>query len=233
MTGLRDLTNFQNFSKDASTISCCCKMLLFKEEAMETLSSTFDSTATDLEMVSGCAVSASETEEGQVIVLQGSMPSIHAALAFLGDRIGSMRDTEFTSMLRRKVVTLRVIVPNSVVGVLMGRSGKDIRNLAVSCGVRIQISQRVPGVLERIVHVTGTVQQAVMATGSIVETIQADPHTVEHAKTLEAPRSQMDEFSPEVNSAPTENGVVGLLDENTLAKHLQELLAQLAQHPLN
>jgi hypothetical protein len=225
MSGLRDLTNLQecagvgkssSLGELAGTSMCYCKLLLERDEAAEAL---LFCSSNSLELLTDVTITLSPPDaEEVVVVLSGSIHSIHAALGFVAERLGCMRDAEFTSLLRRKVVTLRVVVPNSVVGVLMGRSGKDIRNLAVSCGVRIQISQRVPGVLERVVHITGTVAQVVLAAASVVETIQADPHTHEHAKRLLASLNQ--QTNNETEDEP----------EN-LVMHLQQLLDALALHP--
>jgi hypothetical protein len=231
-------------------LTCYCKLLLGLEEAAETLVSSDLSNIADLEKLTGVTVTISppSTEE-VVVVLAGPIQCIHAAVEFVAERLGCMRDSEFTSLLRRKVVTLRVVVPNSVVGVLMGRSGKDIRNLAVSCGVRIQISQRIAGLLERVVHVTGTVTQVVMAAASVVETIQADPHTHEHARRLLASLAAVSVFNtPEpLVSAPTLYGTTcadyRLFGSGTTSdcggdrghgedlENLQELLNTLANNP--
>ena len=234
--------------------ACYCKLLLTAEEATEVLQATMLPDKCDLEAISGSKVDslpasvsyatltgAPVPPDDIVIVLSGPMPCIHSAVSFLSEKVGSLRDDEFVSALRRRIVSLRIVVPNSVVGVLMGRGGKDIRNLAVSSGVRIQISQRVAGALERVVHVTGTAQQAVLAGITIIETIQSDPHTQEHAeggrdvvsaensarkrRARETGMVRSDRNSPETVSATTAD------DEAALAKCLQDLLSQLQEHP--
>jgi KH domain len=259
--GLRDLTNMpepidnvtkpsMHVPKTTDSRDCFCKLLLTKEEVAEVFTVTLVDDKSDLEAVTGVCVNSNINDHSardHVLVMTGTMSTIHAGITFVADRLGSIRDAEFISVLRRKIVTMRVVVPNSVVGVLMGRGGKDIRNLAVSSGVRIQISQRVPGCLERVVHVTGTFQQAVLAATTIVETIQTDPHTEEHAKNayfngpIGAEEKQTTPLvrksltsTPETkqsNVATTEGSPLSAYDEAILTKCLQDLIMQLEEHP--
>ena len=254
--GLRDLTNMPDSTDSTSKMThapkttdsrdCFCKLLLTKEEVAEIFTVTLVEDKSDLEAVTGVTVNSNINDhavEEHVLVMTGNMTAIHAGITFIADRLGSLRDAEFISVLRRKIVTMRVVVPNSVVGVLMGRGGKDIRNLAVSSGVRIQISQRVPGCLERVVHVTGTFQQAVLAATTIVETIQTDPHTEEHAKNVffngpvgphadEKTASFKTNEAPEMKNASADiPSVLSAYDESILTKCLQDLISQLEEHP--
>ncbi|KAF4657046.1 hypothetical protein FOL47_008633 [Perkinsus chesapeaki] len=81
-------------------------------------------------------------------------------------------------------VTMRLIVPNSAIGVLMGQHGSDIKRLAVGCGVHIQISSRINGLVERIVSVTGRSGNVLVAACEIMDAIQDNPHLLEHAINL-------------------------------------------------
>jgi len=255
--GLRDLTNMPSHldtsckslhaSKHSDSTDSYCKLLLTKEEVSEVFTITMTEDKTDLEMMTGVIVNSNiedHSSREHVLIMSGSMGSVQAGINFVADRIGSLRDADFSSVLRRKIVTMRIVVPNSVVGVLMGRGGKDIRNLAVSCGVRIQISQRVSGCLERVVHVTGTYQQAVLAATTIVETIQTDPHTGEHAKNAyfdgpvgpnadDTPTIKKSLAStPEVNrDRSVQESPLSSYDEAILTKCLQDLIMQLEEHP--
>ena len=216
---------------------CYCKLLLTSEEASASLQSSMISSQCDLEVLTGATLNVSSAGcEGTSasdlnLVISGSMAALHAALSFVGERVGSLRDAEFSSVLRRRVITLRVVVPNSVVGVLMGRGGRDIRALAVSSGVRIQISQRMPGALERVVNVTGTLQQAVYAAATVVETIQCDPHTIEHAVSPIKDNQDATMSTPQVSSYSNSIGSSPDTSNDQVAQCLQELILQLQNHP--
>jgi hypothetical protein len=265
--GLRDLTNVPSRAVNsnekitrgkqeyAETNYCYCKLLLTKEDVNEIFTFDINQDRSDLETVTGVSLNSNiddDTVEAHVVVMAGNVATIHDGISFIAERIGMTRDSEFISVLRRKIITLRVIVPNSVVGVLMGRGGKDIRNLAINSGVRIQISQRVVGCLERVVHVTGTYQQAVVAATTITETIQSDPHTEEHSKNIffDGPvciqiddRSVKGSFSSEsFKSTSSSNLESWSIDESqsnsqssveefNLEKCLLDLISQLEEHP--
>ncbi len=184
-------------------------------------------------------ISRNSTEE-IVVVLAGPIQGIHAAVKLVAERLGCMRNSELTSKLaRRKVMTLRVVVPNSLVLV------PDIRNFAVACRVHIKISQRLADLLERVVHITGTVAKVVLAAFYIVETIQADPRINEHAIRLLASFAAVSVFNtPEpLVSAPTlcartcdEYRLFGVGTTNDRGdgedlEYLQDLLNTLANNP--
>jgi hypothetical protein len=107
---------------------------------------------------------------------------------------------------------------------IMGKGGRDVRSLAVDNSVRIQISKRIPGLLERMVSVAGRSDHVCKAAFVLVETIQADHRTCEHAMTLEYP-SDLDASS---SSSP-----VGGADQfQQMTNHLNELVSQLSMYPL-
>jgi hypothetical protein len=112
------------------------------------------------------------------------------------------------------LITLNLIVPNSVVGMIMGKGGKDIRNLATDNSVRIQISERIPGLLERMVSVSGRYDHVSTASYVLIETIQADHRTAEHSKILDYPSGRVE--------TPL----------NEMTKQLDEIVNQLAQFSL-
>ncbi|KAF4652896.1 hypothetical protein FOZ61_009336 [Perkinsus olseni] len=85
---------------------------------------------------------------------------------------------------RARPLVMRLVVPNSAVGVLMGQHGSEIKNLAVGCGVHIQISPRIHGLVERVVSITGTSSRVLVAACEIMDAIQGNPHLFEHAINL-------------------------------------------------
>ncbi|KAF4674395.1 Poly [ADP-ribose] polymerase 2 [Perkinsus chesapeaki] len=135
----------------------------------------------------------------RIMVLSGKGHSIRAALHEVVNKFDycnqvaqAQEDAKSTFLGATNVVSrprplpmvLRMVVPNSSVGTLMGKQGRDIRQLAITCGVHIQISPRLTGVLERVVNITGASHQCMLAGCSIVEVIRHNPHVIEHSNVL-------------------------------------------------
>merc|ERR1712168_1205784 len=75
---------------------------------------------------------------------------------------------------------MKIVVPNSTAGMIIGKGGTAIKSISEQTGARIQISQKdadsVAG--ERVVCVSGTEEQVQAACAIIASKVQEDP---EHA----------------------------------------------------
>ncbi|CAE7488350.1 Dus1l [Symbiodinium pilosum] len=76
---------------------------------------------------------------------------------------------------------VKLVVPNSAAGKIIGRDGSNTREMKRATGCRISISRRNPGIQERVVVLLASkdgclVQGAV----NVLECIQDDPHLHEH-----------------------------------------------------
>jgi len=162
----------------------------------------------------------------RVISLMGPLVQICVAIQLIAEvfRICANAERSAFGFSEYALISVKLIVPNSVVGMIMGKGGRDVRSLAVDNSVRIQISKRIPGLLERMVSVAGRSDHVCKAAFVLVETIQADHRTCEHAMTLEYP-SDLDASS---SSSP-----VGGADQfQQMTNHLNELVSQLSMYPL-
>ena len=149
----------------------------------------------------------------RVMSLIGPLVQICVAIQLLAEvfRICASATRPQTGSSDYALIGVRLIVPNSVVGMIMGKGGKDVRSLAIDNSVRIQISKRIPGVLERMVSVAGRSDHVCSAAFVLIETIQADHRTGEHAMVLHYAHA------PDALQQMT--------------KHLDELVSQLSLYP--
>ncbi|EER18305.1 conserved hypothetical protein [Perkinsus marinus ATCC 50983] len=156
----------------------------------------------------------------RIMVLSGRPANVRAALQEVVGKFeicNQIAQTQTTSFGTAKVpsrpgsspTVLRLVVPNSSVGTLMGKQGKEIKRLALICSVNIKISPRLDGVLERIVNITGAASQCTLAGCLITESIRGNLHVSEHANTLaytahqHAQASKQAETFQELISAPS------------------------------
>jgi hypothetical protein len=162
----------------------------------------------------------------RVLSLTGPLLQICVAIQLIAEVFRLCANAERSSFgfSEHALISLRLIVPNSVVGMIMGKGGRDVRALAIENSVRIQISKRIPGLLERMVSVAGRSDHVCKAAFVLIETIQADHRTCEHAMTLEYP-SDLD-----VSSASSPVGSVDQFQEMT--KNLNDLVCQLSMYPM-
>ena len=164
----------------------------------------------------------------RVISLMGPLVQICVAVQLMAEVFRICANSERLSIgfSEHALISLKLVVPNSVVGMIMGKGGQDVRSLAVENSVRIQISKRIPGVLERLVSVAGRSDHVCKAAFVLVETIQADHRTCEHALTIEYPS--------DLESSSSSSPVSGSTDDHLqqMTEHLEEIVSQLSMYPI-
>ena len=165
----------------------------------------------------------------RVVSLVGPLVQICVAAQLIAEvfRICANADRPALGFSEHALISLKLIVPNSVVGMIMGKGGKDVRSLAVDNSVRIQISKRIPYVLERMVSVAGRSDHVCKAAFVLIETIQADHRTCEHAMTLE----YSSDVETSTSSSP-HSGTTGSDDLQQMTDHLEEIVSQLSMYPM-
>jgi len=114
----------------------------------------------------------------RILVIMGELDQIMAMLNYIHEKVrqepqglrGAMFDHE-----RAKQV--KIVVPNSTAGMIIGKSGSTIRDIGEKSGARIQISQKDAENFagERVISVSGTQEQNQAASRLIIAKCQEDP----------------------------------------------------------
>jgi len=81
------------------------------------------------------------------------------------------RDSE----LQERVNQIKVVIPNTTAGFLIGKSGATIKNIKDESGAHVQISSKQTDLPERIVTIDGDPERRIKALSMIVRKIAEDP----------------------------------------------------------
>jgi hypothetical protein len=219
-----------------------CKMLIADDQLAKLTEFCFGDLST-IKTLTGCTCQVSEIynyfpgTQDRVLALSGPLVQICVAVQLISDlfRLCAMADRPHTGSSEYALIGMRLIVPNSVVGMIMGKGGRDVRALAIDNSVRIQISKRIPGLLERMVSIAGRSDHVCNASFVLIETIQADHRTGEHASVLSYPQispaatppisSPLGSTCGSATSSPEDN-------LNAMTRNLGELVSQLSKYPM-
>lgn len=120
----------------------------------------------------------------RVGLIMGEVETINKMLNFVIEKIRqdppAMRLNPAMTYDRERAKQMKIVVPNSTAGLVIGKSGATIKYISDQTGARIQVSQKnaetVPG--ERVIGVTGSLEQVQAACAVIAAKVQEDP---EHA----------------------------------------------------
>ena len=117
-------------------------------------------------------------------LIMGELENITAMLNFVIEKIRQepqgMKMNPSITFDRERSKQMKVIVPNSTAGMIIGKGGVTIKSINEQTGARLQITQKdaenVAG--ERVIAVSGNLEQVQAACTLLVSKIQEDP---EHA----------------------------------------------------
>ena len=120
----------------------------------------------------------------RVGLIMGEVETINKMLNFVIEKIRqeppAMRLNPAMTYDRERAKQMKIVVPNSTAGLIIGKSGATIKCIGDQTGARIQVSQKnaetVPG--ERVIGITGSLEQVQAACAVIAAKVQEDP---EHA----------------------------------------------------
>ena len=120
----------------------------------------------------------------RVGLIMGEVETINKMLNFVIEKIRqepqAMRLNPAMTYDRERAKQMKIVVPNSTAGLIIGKSGVTIKYIGDQTGARIQVSQKnaetVPG--ERVIGITGSLEQVQAACAVIAAKVQEDP---EHA----------------------------------------------------
>lgn len=211
-----------------------CKLLITDDQFSKLLEFSFGDLST-VKNLTGCTCQVSEignyfpgTKE-RVLSLSGPLVQICVAVQLISDlfRLCAIAERPHTGSPDYALIGMRLVVPNSVVGMIMGKGGRDIRTLAIENSVRIQISKRIPGLLERLVSIAGRSDHVCCASFVLIETIQADHRTGEHASILNYPST-----SPAPTPSPSASNTFEHDHLEAMTRNLGELVSQLSKYPM-
>lgn len=238
MHNSQELTNPSRMRLADSKLSFC--KLLITEDQLDKLMEFCGGDIGAVKSVTGCACRVSmfgnyfPGTTDRIISLIGPLVQLCVAIQLVSDvfRICASVDRPGLVSGDHALIGLRLIVPNSVVGVIMGKGGKDIRSLAVHNSVRIQISKRISGVLERMVSVVGRSDHVCAASFVLVETLQGDYRTSEHASILSYSVSHSP-CSSGSSPSTSASSLLGEPEDNLMrmTRNLDSLVSQLAKYP--
>jgi hypothetical protein len=219
-----------------------CKMLITSEQLSKLREFCFGDLST-INALTGCTCQVSEIynyfpgTQDRVLALSGPLVQICVAVQLISDlfRLCAMADRPHSGSSEYALIGMRLIVPNSVVGMIMGKGGRDVRALAIENSVRIQISKRIPGLLERMVSVAGRSDHVCSASFVLIETIQADHRTGEHASVLNYPQVSPSGTPPVPSPLASSCSSTTSSPEdhlNEMTRNLGELVSQLSKYPM-
>ena len=219
-----------------------CKILVTTEQLSKLLEFCYNDLAT-IKSITGCTCQVSENgiffpgTQDRVMAVSGTLVQICVAIQLLSEVFRICASAErlriSSSSLDYGLIGMRLIVPNSVVGMIMGKAGQDIRTLAIDNSVRIQISKRIPGILERMVSIGGRSDHVCNASFVIIKTIQADNHTSEHATILTYPTIPSSPSTTSISSSSMSSSTASTSEDHleAMTRSLGELVTQLSKYP--
>ncbi|KPP75455.1 RNA-binding protein Nova-1-like, partial [Scleropages formosus] len=176
----------------------------------------------------------------RVCLIQGTVEALNAVHGFIADKIREMPQnvakTEPVSILqpqttvnpdRIKQEWVKIIVPNSTAGLIIGKGGATVKAIMEQSGAWVQLSQKPDGInlQERVVTVSGEPEQNRKAVELIIQKIQEDPQSgsclnISYANVTGPVANSNPTGSPYANTAevlPTAAAAAGLLGHANLA----------------
>ncbi|ORZ35146.1 hypothetical protein BCR44DRAFT_1500017 [Catenaria anguillulae PL171] len=144
---------------------------------------------------SGCRAGVTKLVEGvndRVLSVSGSVAQCAKAIGFIANTLTQHPVMTFHPELPESQTVLRLLVPNAVMGSIIGRGGANIKAMQDALGVRIVTSKdMLPGSTERVVDVTGTPQAMEQVGADFARSIAANWDRVMNDTRLYDPRVRM------------------------------------------
>lgn len=193
-------------SEDGSKTSSCLRFLVSNAAAGSVIGKG-GATVSDFQTQSGARIQLSRNHEffpgttDRIILVTGSINEILTAANLILQKLLSEADD--SSDVDDKTSQVRLVLPNSVCGGIIGKGGATIKSFVEESQASIKLSsqdQILPGVSDRLVTITGTLEQQLRAIFLIVSKLAEDPNYAQYAN---AP------FSYTGGSIPVMQGIPG------------------------
>lgn len=134
----------------------------------------------EIELLTRCQLQLSSTNRffpgttDRIIVMGGQLKNLLDCLSVVLRRLSDACGQD------HKPFFIKLVVPNSSVSALIGRSGQASRQLSNRTGCCINISSRVEGLQERLVLLSGLPENVYQAASSVCCDVQHDPNLAQH-----------------------------------------------------
>ncbi|KAK3106042.1 hypothetical protein FSP39_011511 [Pinctada imbricata] len=112
----------------------------------------------------------------RIVTVTGSTECIHKAFTMICKKFEEVNDLQNTPSVPKPPVTLRLVVPASQCGSLIGKGGSKIKEIRETTGASIQVaSEMLPNSTERAVTVSGTADAITMCIQNICNIMLESP----------------------------------------------------------
>uniref|UniRef100_A0A161MG94 Rna-binding protein nova-2 isoform x1 n=1 Tax=Triatoma infestans TaxID=30076 RepID=A0A161MG94_TRIIF len=113
----------------------------------------------------------------RVCLITGELNAVKSALEIVSNTI---REDSKVGLRRHQEV--KIIVPNTIVGRVIGKGGSNFRQISEACGVSVKASPQESGGLtqERCITVTGDTEGSNKACDMLLDIIQQDPNHINY-----------------------------------------------------
>jgi len=108
-----------------------------------------------------------------MLLVSGTLNDVVAALQVIFSKLDQERQSS------SKQDPVRMVLPSSVCGGIIGKAGANIKALVADSGANIRLSpngQRLAGIYERVVTITGQVHETVRAIALILSRLEGNPN---------------------------------------------------------
>lgn len=140
-------------------------------------------TISEFQSQSGARIQLSRNHEyfpgtsDRLIALSGTIKEVLTAFHLILSKILNEVETDNGHDLKTNQVKL--IVPNSLCGAIIGKGGATIKSFVEKSNANIKLSpleQTIPGLSDRVVTITGTIEQQLRAVALIITKLSEDPN---------------------------------------------------------
>lgn len=116
----------------------------------------------------------------RILVMSGETEEIQQAAKIIINKLLDLYVHKTLDNNNSNKFVFKIVVPKSAVSVLIGKGGKDIKELQASSGAHIHISSREEGMDERIICISGGGENVINASLLVIESIQSCPNLKDH-----------------------------------------------------
>ncbi|XP_024528318.1 protein BTR1 [Selaginella moellendorffii] len=176
--------SMKSSSEDGNGSQSSARFLVSNAEAGSVIGKG-GATISDLQSQSGARIQLSRSQDffpgttDRVVVLSGAINDVLTALNLILSKI--QKETEDDSQTDSKPNQLRLVVPNSVCGAIIGKGGGTIKSFIEDSEASIKLSGILQGISDRLVTITGSIEQQLKAVELILTKLLGDSSYLDYA----------------------------------------------------